>query len=478
MSNIDSRVYLLQKYQIFTIIHRIRLHEPKAWMKPLDSTREVHMLRFVFRNFYSIGLVCLTFFILQCASPPKTDKTLPPQSDTTRPSGYAVQSAAQQYAGEILSYMMQVVLGKAGEPKVRALWYARGVDNELDFELVSKIMTDPQMDMKRVLVLDNNILGLSKVLYYYNIRLNLFKGDYNQESLFPSAELLSIRMMLLQKIHRGEKVNMHKLVQQKAQFMDPGIEAADIDADEIGLNISEIKLLKDVIASEPFFMDYLENPFVVDTLYRVGVVELDDFVKGKISQARYPSCGCQANSSHDGNKIVKIAILPSITKAFEYQGVDKETYDCGFKATDEYIQASQRIQTKIMDTTQQLVKAQMLSGKSQENSNTGTNYDELAKGFAAEHVEFVNLDKRPFVIYPENANYVMDSICPEADFSIIILGENVYLSFNINEVDIYPNVNRIYLDIMDVRHAQVDYELSQVSMFIFKKLKDMIREPV
>ena len=213
---------------------------------------------------------------------------------------------------------------------------------------------------------------------------------------------------------------------------------------------------------------------MVDTLYRVGVVNLDDFVKEKISQARYPSCGCQQNSSNDGKKVVKIAILPSITKTFEYQDVDKKLYDCGFKATDEYIQASQRIQAKILDTTHQLVKAQMLSGKSQKNSNTDANYDALAKGFAAEHIEFANLDKRPFVIYPENANEVMDSICPEADFSIIILGENVYLSFHLNEVDIYPNINRLYLDIMDIRHAQVDYELSQVSMFIFKKLKDMI----
>jgi hypothetical protein len=270
---------------------------------------------------------------------------------------------------------------------------------------------------------------------------------------------------------------MYKLLQQKTEFTNPDIDPADIDAEEIGLNTSEIKLLKDVIASEPFFMDYLENPFVVDTLYRVGVVELDDFVKKKISQARYPNCGCQANASHDGNKVVKIAILPSITKAFEYQDVDKATYDCGFKATDEYIQSSQKIQAKIMGTTQQLVKAQMLIGKSQKNTGTGSNYDALAKGFAAEHIEFVNLDKRPFVIYPENANKVMESICPEADFSIIILGKNVYLSFYINEVDIYPNVNRIYLDIMDIRHAQVDYELSQVSMFIFKKLKDMIRQP-
>ena len=385
------------------------------------------------------------------------------------------QSAAQQYAGEILAYMMQVVLGKAGDPKVRELWYQRAVDVKLDFELVSKIMTDPDMDMKRVLVLDNNILGLSKVLYYYNKRLNLFKGEFNQESLFPSAELLSIRMLLLQKLHRGEKLNLSRLVQKKSQLMNPDLDPAEIDAEDTGLNRVEIKLIKDVVASEPLFMDYLENPFIVDTLYRVGVVTLDDFVKEKLNQARYPDCSCTASQSDNGSRVVKIAILPSITKAFEYQGLDTGAYDCGFKPAVEYTQVSQRIQDKILGTTQQLVKAQMSSRGSTSDSNDDTELDKKVERFAKEHIEFVDLDKRPFVIYPEKANHLMESICPEADFSIIILGENVYLSFYINEVDIYPNVNRIYLDIKDIRYDQVDYELSQISMFVFKKLKDLIR---
>jgi hypothetical protein len=428
-----------------------------------------------FRYFLGIGLLCLIAPLLQCASSPKTDKALPELQDMTRANGYAAQSYEQRYAGEILAYMMQVVLGKAGDPRVRDAWYTRAVDTQLDFDLVSKIMTDPKMDMKRILVLDNNILGLSKVLYYYNNRLNLFKGEYNQESLFPSVELLSIRMMLLQKIHRGEKVNMSKLVQQKARLMNPDIDPDDIDAAETGLNISEVKLLKDVVASEPFFMDYLENPFLVDTLYRVGVVGLDDFVKEKISQARYAACGFPPNPAHDASKVVKIAILPSITREFEYQNVDAGKYHCGFKPAEEYVQASQGIQDKILDTTEQLVRAQMLSENLQKNIKAEMDVDALANQFVHQHVDFINLDKRPLVIYPENAASVIDSICPEAEFSIIILGENVYLSFYMNEVDIYPNVNRVYLDIMDIRHSQVDYELSQVSMFIFNRLKDEIK---
>jgi hypothetical protein len=383
------------------------------------------------------------------------------------------QPCEQQYAGEILAYLMQVVLGKAGNPAMREVWYARAADARLDFDLVYETMTNSNKDRKQYLVLDNNIRGLSKVLYHYNIRLNLFKGKYHQESVFPSAELLSIRMMLLQKIHRGEKVNMEKLLKKKKLMANPEVDPADIDPGGTGLNASEIKLLKDVIDSEPFFMDYLENPFIVDTLYRVGVVNPDNFVKEKISRARYQADGFTARSPQKDSGTLKISILPSITKAFEYQNIDATTYPSGFKPNKKYAEASQEVQEKILNLTQQLVKVQLMSRGPTQHS-PGSNYDALAKRFVDEHLEFLNHDRRPFVIYPENADRMIESICPEAAFTIIILGENVYLSLNINEVDSYPNVNRVYLDIQEIRHSQVDYELSQVSMFVYNKLKTLI----
>jgi hypothetical protein len=438
--------------------------------------REVPMLKIAFRCVLRIGLLALIIPLLQCASSSKIDPSLSAPQQMTVAAEHAVPSFEQQVAGEILAYMMQVVLGKAGDPRMRDAWYNRAVDTELNFDLVSKIMTDPQMDVKQILVLDNNILGLSNVLYYYNQRLNLFKGEQNRQSLFPSVELLSLRMLLLQKIHRGEHVNMSKLFQQKAQLVNSGVDAADIDSAGTGLNLFELKLLKDVVAAEPFFMDYLENPFVVDTLYRVGVVSLDDVVKEKIGQARYTDCGCPPKTDPDGAGAgaVRIAILPSITKAFEYQQVDAGKYPCGAKPTEEYIQASRMIQDKILNSARLLVRSQMLSENRQNNSKTDGGFDALADRFVRRHVDFINLDARPFVIYPENAEKVISGLCPETDFSVIVLGENVYLSFDMREVDIYPHVNRVYLDIMDIRHAQVDYELSQVSMFIFNRLKDMI----
>ena len=62
-------------------------------------------------------------------------------------------------------------------------------------------------------------------------------------------------------------------------------------------------------------------------------------------------------------------------------------------------------------------------------------------------------------------------VCPSADFGIIILGKNVYLSMDIQERDSFPHVNRLYIDIMDIKHAQVQEEVDQVSRFIVSKLR-------
>lgn len=429
------------------------------------------MLKIVFRYLSNLGMIGMLLVLWQCAasSPIEQPAQVPPAA--SHPPANAGPAFEQRYAGEILGYMMQVVLGKAGDPRMRDLWYARGADVELDYQMVSRIMTDPNMDKKRILVLDNNILGLSRVLYRYNQRLNLFKGENHRESPFPSVELLAMRMMLLQKIKRGEKVHMGKLVHQRDRLMDPEIDPADMEPADTGLNAGEAMLLKNIIDAEPFFMEYLENPFVVDTLYRVGAVHTDAFVRAKISKASYGHIGCSPAPSPRTPQAVTVAILPSINGAFEFQGVDLKRYPCGFKPNEDYIQASREIQDKIFSTTQQLLAAQASTSATEDGLNTAGAADVELNGFIHNHVNFVDFALRPMVIYPENAAKMIESVCPEADFTILVLGENVYLSFHLSEVDTYPNVNRIYLDIMDIRHGQVDYELSQVSMFIFNRLK-------
>ena len=78
------------------------------------------------------------------------------------------------------------------------------------------------------------------------------------------------------------------------------------------------------------------------------------------------------------------------------------------------------------------------------------------------------------VIYPGNVQRVLRDMRPSADFAIMILGKNVYLSMDIQERDRFPQVNRLYLDIMDIKHAQIQEEVDQVSRFIVSQLRDYL----
>ncbi|MEK6194440.1 MAG: hypothetical protein N2F24_09485, partial [Deltaproteobacteria bacterium] len=127
--------------------------------------------------------------------------------DRGNPSHYAdengihdYQAPARKYAGEVLSYLMQVVVGSAGDPAIRQAWKTRALSATLDYNQVGYIMRDPKRKVSELMVYDANILGLSKVLFYYNHRLNYFKGSALQESVYPSEELLAIRLFMVQKI--------------------------------------------------------------------------------------------------------------------------------------------------------------------------------------------------------------------------------------------------------------------------------------
>ena len=65
---------------------------------------------------------------------------------------------AQEYAGELLAYLLKVVLGRAGQKENRAQWENRGIDEELDFDHVLHVMTDLDQNQLDLMVLDPNIL--------------------------------------------------------------------------------------------------------------------------------------------------------------------------------------------------------------------------------------------------------------------------------------------------------------------------------
>jgi len=62
-------------------------------------------------------------------------------------------------------------------------------------------------------------------------------------------------------------------------------------------------------------------------------------------------------------------------------------------------------------------------------------------------------------------------VCPEADFTVILLGKNTYRAIYVDPVrDIYPSVNRLYLDIMDIEYNQAGEEIDTISQFICVRL--------
>jgi len=74
---------------------------------------------------------------------------------------------------------------------------------------------------------------------------------------------------------------------------------------------------------------------------------------------------------------------------------------------------------------------------------------------------------------------VVQDVCPKADFTVILLGKDVYLSMHIETgKDTYPDVNRLYIDLVDVKYGQIQEEVDQIGEFIYLQLKDYLSESV
>ena len=422
------------------------------------------------RSYHYILVFCLIigFGLLNgCAPTSVTTEPdqLPSAAIQTQPE---IGSSAMQYAAEVLAYMMQVTLGKAGNPNLRDEWSNRGLDLPLDFELITGLMLGPDKQPSRVMVFDNNILGLSQVVYHYDQRLNLFKGQQSQNSLFPSKELIAVRVMLLQKISRHEKVSMAALMQRKPQILDSQVSAEAIDLNNTGLTLSEMKLLKDIIHSDPSFMMYLENPFIVETLYRIGAVQMDSYVDAKIQQASYRDLDWGIPEKEPSHHMITVSIVPSILANFQHTDIDIQKYPSGLMPNQDYNQTVEMLKDKLLHFLQRLIQAKMFAEVTTQDTTEQDHRIQEVNDFIHKHVNIVHLNRRPLVVYPENADKVLEHI--QADFNIIVMGKNVYLAMHISDVDTFPHANRVYLDLIDIKHAQVDFEISQISMFVFNKL--------
>ena len=371
----------------------------------------------------SIGL----FFISACSlvSPRRPLMPEGPQTHFT---------SNEQIAGEIMAYLIEVVLGRAGALKNRQAWATRGLDLPLDFDLVSRRMFGPVALRAELMVLDTNILGLSRVMYHYDRRLNLFKGTREYDSLYPCSELMAIRLLLLKKLQRNEKVSMAALSHHAELFAPGSRDAVGAELAAMQLSDSEFHFLKAIFQSEPAFLTYMRHPFIVSTLRKIGVVESDAFTVSASLAATYSELACQPNDKR-ASKPVTIAILPAMNPMFEAAPATGQIRPSG-----EY--------TQLQETITAAITLRF-------NPNQGSPPQD-------DRLDFYTPD-RPMTITPENADRVIDQLCPRADFSVILLGKNVYRSLLIDpESDIFPYKNRIYLNVDDVRYQQIDQEIKSI----------------
>ncbi len=381
----------------------------------------------------SVLLPVMGALIVTACSPLVHYRFVPP-SPQTEPL-----TDAEQIAGDTMAYLMEVVLGRAGNPAERSAWATRGLDLPLNFDLVSKRMYGPVPLRAELMVLDTNILGLSEVLYHYDRRLNLFKGKRGNDSLYPCAELMATRLFLVHKLFQGEKVGLAAMIRCKGLFTPGSRDPREAELAAMNLTDMEFSFLKAIFQSEPAFLRYMEHPFLVSTLRRIGVVEQDAFTLSADQSANYRRWACPASNPLQRSPVT-IAILPSLNPMF-----DASPGPAGaVTPSRDYEIILDHLKKAILD---RLVRKHLDSGQS-------APFEQLPVFFTP---------GRPMVIHPGNAGRVIEDVCPKADFTLILLGKNVYRAIHIDpENDIYPHEKRIYLDVDDIQYQQIDDDIETI----------------
>lgn len=381
---------------------------------------------------------------------------------------------SQEYAGELLSYLLKVVLGREGNPRSRDEWKKIGTFERLDLRAINRKMTDSAENLSDVMVIDSNILDLSRVAYYYDHSLSFQKNRDSDSNIYPSSELLGIRLLLLNKLKKNEKINLSALVDREKEILLYKNLMTPADLQTMNLTQDEMELVSDIIHSEPHYFQYLKCPFLVSALHEVGAIRSDAFTRQKIAEANYQKFHYRPFGGSDRKDAVKIALLPSFTREFyPLQAIDSRSFPFGFQPTPFFLEMSNKLKNSILSRTKTLMYEEMQKRAGQP-APEGEAWEGLWKKILRERISFTIQDQRPLIIYPGNAQRILEGMHPRADFAVIILGKNVYLSMDIQEKDRFPAVNRLYIDIMDIRHAQIGEEVDQVSRYIVSRLRDFL----
>jgi len=364
--------------------------------------------------------------------------------------------------------MLRVVLGQEGRPETRGEWATRGLDFPLDLDAISREMTVMGGgNILRIMVFDPNILDLSQTLYYYDDRLAFSRDKFN---VYPATEFLAIRLLLIKKIARGEKINLRALLERKRLLFDKGAKVGAEDLEATNLRGEEFQLIRDILERAPYLFEYLGCPFLVKGLYEAGVLSMDETVREKLAEANYRDFPCRAEEGPDKTKTVRIAILPSLTKAFLFDTTEAESSPTGFVPTDFLQEMVGTLKAQIIKGAAAWIDRKAFD-KGLETAGAPVSARDWRETVRSK-VRFCVEDQRPLVVTPRNAAAVIEDVCPEADFTFILLGKKVYLSLFIDpDKDAYPAVNRAYLDFDDIKHVQAQDQYAPVGEVIYKALK-------
>jgi hypothetical protein len=305
--------------------------------------------------------------------------------------------------------------------------------------------------------------------------LSQYKGQYQFASIYPAPEFLAVRLLLLQKMHRCERIGLKALLDRDRLLFRKDPEPSKDDLDETNLRHEELALIQDILEREPHLFCYLKSPFLIKALYELNLIEMDKLVGERMLRANYRSYRCPWSSKPWQSPKVRIAILPSMIKEFDFGDDFGGLSTSGFKPNDELEKIVNRLKGDILNRTKAFVFQKIKTGKGDTWAPEPAVWEKMWQGIVDKHIAFCTRMERPFVIYPDNAGAVTGDVCPNADLTIILLGKNIYLSIQFHEKkDRYPHVPRMYLDIMDIKYSQAGDEIDEISRIIGSKLEPVL----
>jgi len=373
-------------------------------------------------------------------------------------------SASQDYAGEVLAYFLRVTLGIDGPPEMRKEWRSRGKDVPIDFESITHIMEDIESHKSSMMVLDTDILGLANVLYHYNPRFNQFKGETVFDSLYPSNELIALRLLLVQRLGRTPPIDLREFLRRKYLLCDLARLPSPEDYRATGLDEDEYRLLRAALASEPALIPYLYHPAILAVLEEEGLIRKQVRIEQLFSKGLLPRIRPVAGKSGK----VAIAMLPSMITGF-IEVAKKADQSEQLVPGERYRKTIEQFKQEILEATH----ASFINGSSDHPGvpQAPAERETFWKERLLPRVRFVAPNPSPVVIYPGNAREVIENTTPKADLNLVVLGKDVYRCLDLDrKEDVYPQTNRIYLDFSDIRHSEVDEEVEVIGNFILSRI--------